>query len=78
MKYFNLSIDGFPMSLERKTYQKLLPPLVDKIRKEVKLFRDSGYKGASKTSRNLLKYWFQTDKNINGQDFKYYLHKENS
>ncbi len=65
-------------SLREKTYQKLLPPLVDKIRKEVKLFRDSGYKGASKTSRNLLKYWFQTDKNINGQDFKYYFAQRES
>ena len=29
--------------LREKGYQKLLPPLVDKIRKEVKKFRDGGY-----------------------------------
>ena len=36
--------------LREKGYQKLLPPLVDKIRREVKKFRDNNYKGASKTS----------------------------
>jgi len=64
--------------LREKGYQKLLPPLVDKIRKEVKKFRDSGYKGASNTSISLLKYWFQTRKNINGQDFKYYFAQRES
>ena len=64
--------------LREKGYQKLLPPLVDKIRKEVKKFRDSGYKGASNTSVSLLKYWFQTRKNINGQDFKYYFAQRES
>ena len=48
--------------LREKGYQKLLPPLVDKIRRDVKKFRDNNYEGASKTSKSLLKYWFQTKK----------------
>ncbi len=64
--------------LREKGYQKLLPPLVDKIRKEVKKFRDSNYKGASKTSKSLLKYWFQTKKNINGNEFQYYFAQRES
>jgi type III restriction enzyme len=59
--------------LREKGYQKLLPPLVDKIRKEVKEFRNNKYKGASETSISLLKYWFNTEKNINGINFKYYF-----
>ena len=64
--------------LREKGYQKLLPPLVDKIRKEVKKFRDNAYKGASVTSISLLNYWFQTRKNINGKDFKYYFAQRES
>ncbi len=64
--------------LREKGYQKLLPPLVDKIRREVQSFRKNGYKGASKTSIALLKYWFKTPKNINGIDFKYYFAQRES
>ena len=64
--------------LREKGYQKLLPPLVDKIRREVRQFRDSGYKGASKTSKSLLKYWFQTKKNLNGTNFQYYFAQRES
>ena len=59
--------------LREKSYQKLIPPLVDKIRREVKIFRDNQYSGASKTTISLLNYWFNTKKNINGLDFKYYF-----
>ena len=64
--------------LREKGYQKLLPPLVDKIRREVKKFRDNGYQGASGTSKSLLKYWFQTKKNINGINFQYYFAQRES
>ena len=64
--------------LREKGYQKLLPPLVDKIRREVKKFRDNGYKGASQTSKSLLKYWFQTKKNLNGNNFNYYFAQRES
>ncbi len=42
-------------------YEKLLPPLVANIRNAVKAWRDSGYAGASATSRDLLTWWFETD-----------------
>ena len=64
--------------LREKGYQKLLPPLVDKIRREVKKFRDDDYKGASQTSKSLLKYWFQTKKNLNGNEFNYYFAQRES
>ncbi len=36
--------------------EKLMPPLVAKLRREVKTFRDSGYADASPTSRSLLRW----------------------
>lgn len=39
--------------------EKLMPPLVAKLRREGKAFRDSGYAGARPTSRSLLRWWFQ-------------------
>lgn len=36
----------------------LLPPLVEPLRRKVKHFRDSGYEGATATSRALLHWWF--------------------
>ncbi len=41
--------------------EKLLAPLVHKIRREVKAWRDSGYHGGSRTTRALLKWWFQRE-----------------
>lgn len=45
-------------NLRASGMEKLIPPLVDKLRREVKDFRDSGYVGASATSRSLLDWWF--------------------
>jgi type III restriction enzyme len=39
-------------------YEKLLPPLVHKVRCGVKKWRESGYSGASNTTRALLNHWF--------------------
>ncbi len=39
----------------------LIPPLVDKVRKGVSAWRQGGYAGASRTSRALLKWWFQRE-----------------
>ena len=36
----------------------LLPPLVPTLRKEVQAWRDSGYDGATATSKALLRWWF--------------------
>ncbi|MBI4235395.1 DEAD/DEAH box helicase family protein [Candidatus Peregrinibacteria bacterium] len=65
-------------ALREKGYDKLLPPLVAQLRKKVKEWRDSNYKGASDTSLTLLRWWFQKEhpiENKNGEMvlFKYYF-----
>jgi len=74
------SIRWFPAdeALRKEGYEKLLPPLVAKIRTEVKKWRDSGYDGVSKTSKALLHWWFETEhlkEDINGNisNFRYYF-----
>lgn len=64
--------------LRETAYEKLLPPLVAKVREEVKQWRDAGYSGASDTSKALLKWWFETDHLIEQADgtqsqFRYYF-----
>ncbi|MDP2066460.1 MAG: DEAD/DEAH box helicase family protein [Burkholderiaceae bacterium] len=59
-------------------YEKLLPPLVAKVRQEVQAWRASGYKGASETSKALLQWWFDTHHLIEQADgtqteFRYYF-----
>ena len=65
-------------ALEDTDYGKLLPPLVHKIREEVKVWRDNGYSGATETSKALLNWWFNTPHPIEGADgtvseFQYYF-----
>ena len=74
------AIRWFPAdeALRKEGYQKLLPPLVDKIRKEVKQWRDANYEGASKTSKALLEWWFKSEHPIEDGEgrvslFKYYF-----
>ena len=74
------SVRWFPAdeALRKEGYEKLLPPLVDKIRKEVKQWRDSNYEGASETSKALLKWWFETEHPVEDSEgnisiFKYYF-----
>ena len=45
-------------TLRDTTMEKLMPPLVAQLRCKVQAFRDSGYVGASDTSKSLLKWWF--------------------
>ena len=59
-------------------YEMLLPPLVQKIREQVKTWRDNNYSGASETSKALLNWWFnnshlqeQTDGTTS--EFQYYF-----
>lgn len=64
-------------ALRESSYEKLLPPLVAKIREEVFTWRASGYSGASPTSRALLKWWFDNEhmkENADGSlsTFRYY------
>lgn len=56
------SIRWFPADedLRASSFEKLLPPLVPELRKQVKAWRDSGYAKATETSRSLLNWWFKT------------------
>ncbi len=70
----------FPAAEELRTtaYEKLLPPLVAKVRSEITPWRDSGYVGASETSRGLLNWWFETEHLVEQGDgtlspFRYYF-----
>ena len=70
----------FPAAEELRStaYEKLLPPLVAKIREEVSTWRDGGYAGASATSRALLSWWFDTEHLVEQADgtlspFRYYF-----
>ena len=56
------SIRWFPAdeALRASSFEKLLPPLVPELRKQVKAWRDSGYAKATETSRSLLNWWFKT------------------
>ena len=62
-KTLNPEIRWFPADedLRKQVYGKLLPPLVHKLRKEVKKWRDKGYQGVGAISKALLKWWFQTE-----------------
>jgi type III restriction enzyme len=70
----------FPAAEELRStaYEKLLPPLVAKIRNEVTAWRDEGYEGASATSRALLIWWFDIEHLVEQADgtlspFSYYF-----
>lgn len=64
--------------LRATAYEKLLPPLVAKIREEVSEWRAAGYPGTSATSKALLQWWFGTAHLIEQADgslspFEYYF-----
>ncbi len=74
------SLRWFPAdeNLRDTTADKLMPPLVPELRKKVKEWRDSGYVGATETSKTLLNWWFKTDHLIPKTDgtwaqFQYYF-----
>lgn len=65
-------------ALRETTSDKLIPPLVAKLRRDVRDFRDSGYVGATDTSRSLLTWWFRTEHLLPSADgtlrsFEYYF-----
>jgi len=65
-------------AVRETTMDKLMPPLVAKLRREVKTFRDDAYVGASETSRSLLNWWFKEPHLLPGADgsmfhFEYYF-----
>ncbi|MBF0345239.1 MAG: DEAD/DEAH box helicase family protein [Nitrospirae bacterium] len=45
----------------QNTYEKVLPPLVYRIRLAVAKWRDEGYQGASETSISLMNFWFKKE-----------------
>jgi type III restriction enzyme len=67
----------FPGSdmLGEKGREKLLPPLVNKIRKEVSEWRKKGYPNITKTTKILLNYWFNTE---HPEGFQYYFAQRES
>lgn len=65
-------------TLRTTSYDKLLPPLVAKIREQVYAWRQNGYAGASATSVSLLRWWFGTEHLLENSDgslsaFRYYF-----
>lgn len=65
-------------ALRATAYEKLLPPLVAKIRAGVFAWRNVGYAGASPTSAALLRWWFETEHLLENADgslsqFQYYF-----
>ncbi len=74
------SVRWFPAdeALRETTADKLMPPLVPTLRKEVKQWRDNGYAGATASSASLLRWWFLTPKlwpQADGSlaEFRYYF-----
>ncbi len=74
------SVRWFPAdeTLRETTMDKLAPPLVATLRKKVQAFRDSGYAGATETSRSLLRWWFHAPHLLERADgstyeFEYYF-----
>ena len=50
---------------------------VPPIKEAVKNWRENRYEGSTKTSKNLLKFWFYTDHRLkNGNIFKYYFSQQ--
>jgi type III restriction enzyme len=65
-------------ALRNTAYEKLLPPLVAKIREEVSAWREAGYPGTSSTSKALLQWWYNTEHMVEQADrslspFQYYF-----
>jgi len=61
-------IDAF-----QNAYEKLLPPLVYKIRLAVAKWRDEDYQGASDTSKSLLNFWFNQEHLIGQAKFSFFF-----
>ncbi len=76
----NPEIRWFPADevLREKGFDKLIPPLVAELRKQVKTWRNRNYEGASETSKALLTWWFKEDHILYNKDgssfnFRYYF-----
>jgi type III restriction enzyme len=70
-------------TLRETSYDKLMPPLVPELRKQVCEWRDKGYPDISETGRTLLNWWFKTPHAIPHSDgtignFQYYFAQRES
>ena len=67
----------FDNLLRESPYEKLLPPLVHKLRKEVYDWREKNYAGATEISKALLNWWFQDEHIFEAEGgisyFRYYF-----
>ncbi len=61
------------MDAFENAYEKVLPPLVYKIRLAVQKWREDDYKGASETSKSLLKFWFDIEHIVGQKKFCFYF-----
>jgi type III restriction enzyme len=61
------------MDMFQNAYEKLLPPLVYKIRLEVAKWREEDYSGASETSKLLMNYWFNKEHLIGQSKFSFFF-----
>lgn len=61
------------MDAFQNAYEKLLPPLVYKIRLAVAKWRDDGYQGASDTSKSLINFWFNQEHLIGQSKFSFFF-----
>jgi type III restriction enzyme len=76
----NPEIRWFPADedLREKGFEKLIPPLVAELRKNVQEWRANNYEGASETSKALLNWWFKEEHILYNNDgssynFRYYF-----
>jgi len=61
------------MDAFQNAYEKLLPPLVYKIRLAVTKWREDNYQGASDTSKSLLNFWFNQEHLIGQKKFRFFF-----
>lgn len=61
------------MDAFQNAYEKLLPPLVYKIRLAVAKWREDNYLGASATSKSLLNFWFNQEHLIDQTKFSFFF-----
>lgn len=61
------------MDAFQNAYEKLLPPLVYKIRLAVAKWRDENYPGASDTTKSLLNFWFNQEHLIGQKKFSFFF-----
>jgi len=66
------------LDLYRNEYEKLLPPLVYKVRQAVAKWRDNDYQGASETSKSLLNFWFNQEHLIGQSQFSFFFSQRES